>query len=68
MPACAAFGADMTADVHSTISTGPASRVFSKNAEHFVSLLRGRLAGVVVGGQLGQSRDIELARLTGARR
>lgn len=58
----------MAAEVHSTISARPASRVFSKNAEHFVSFVRGRLAGVVAGGQLGQSRDIELARLTGARR
>jgi hypothetical protein len=58
----------MATGAHTRATGGPLSRVFSRNAEHFVSLVRGRLAGVVVTGQLGQSRDIEVARLTGARR
>jgi hypothetical protein len=53
---------------HSRTVGGPATRVFSKSAEHFISRVRGRLAGVAVSGQLGQSREVELARLTGARR
>jgi hypothetical protein len=58
----------MAAEVRAPIGARPTSRVFSKSAEHFVSLVRGRLAGAVVGGQLGPSREVELARLTGARR
>lgn len=58
----------MATGTHTRDRSGPLTRVFSRNAEHFVSLVRGRLAGVVVTGQLGQSRDIEVARLTGARR
>ena len=58
----------MATGLHTPTAGGPMARIFSKNAGHFVSLVRGRLASVVVAGQLGQSRDVEVARLTGARR